>query len=103
MATLPRYVAVLLMLSLSMFAIKHGKRHTVDLNWIASVTPNVTYNVYRKPSGSTYALEASAVVGTSWTDHAVQSGQVYSYVLTSYDGLNESIYSNEFQAVIPFP
>jgi hypothetical protein len=76
--------------------------HTVSLIWAPSVTLNVvSYNIYRKLLGGSYALEASAVVGTSWRDTTVVSGQTYVYVATVTGGSGESAYSNEVTAMIP--
>jgi fibronectin type 3 domain-containing protein len=76
--------------------------HTVSLIWAPSVTLNVvSYNIYRKLLGGSYALEASAVVGTSWRDTTVISGQTYVYVATVTGGSGESAYSNEVTAMIP--
>jgi hypothetical protein len=76
--------------------------HTVDLIWAPSVTLDVvSYDIYRKLLGGSYALEASAVVGTSWIDTTVISGQTYVYVATAIGGSGESAYSNEVTAVIP--
>ena len=75
---------------------------TVSLIWAPSVTLNVvSYNIYRKLLGGSYALEASAVVGTSWRDTTVISGQTYVYVATVTGGSGESAYSNEVTAMIP--
>jgi fibronectin type 3 domain-containing protein len=75
------------------------------LNWTASTSTGVTgYNVYRSTvSGSSYAkINLSLVVGATYTDATVVSGQTYYYVTTAVDASgDESIYSNDVQAVIP--
>ncbi len=84
-----------------------GNPHSVTLNWTASTSSNVAgYNVYRGTvSGGPYAkLNTSLVPGTSYMDGTVQAGQTYYYVATAVDTSgNESTYSNEAQAVVPYP
>src|SRR5712691_9118360 len=80
-------------------------QHSVSLYWTVSVSPNVIgYRVYRgTTSGGPYALlNSSPVVGTTFTDSAVQASRVYYYVATAVDvNSHESAYSSEAQAVIP--
>lgn len=80
-----------------------GSGHSVDLNWVASTTPSVSYKVYRGTiSGGPYTFLSSAGTTTSFTDSNVQSGITYYYVVTALDSSNnESVYSNQTQAVIP--
>jgi hypothetical protein len=79
--------------------------HTVTLNWTASTTPSVTYNVYRaSTAGGPYTkLTATTVTTTSYTDSNVVAGQNYYYVTTAVNSNGESGYSNEAPATIPFP
>jgi hypothetical protein len=78
--------------------------HKVTLTWAASSTSGVSYNVYRgTTSGGPYALLASGVAFTSYTDTNVQSGTTYYYVTTAVDSSGQSSYSNEAQIVIPMP
>jgi len=81
--------------------------HSVSLNWTASTSTNVAgYYVYRSiVSGGPYAkLNLSLVTGTGYSDGNVSPGQTYFYVTTAVDSSNdESVYSNEAQAVIPSP
>jgi hypothetical protein len=80
--------------------------HSVSLNWVASITPNVSYNVLRgTAAGGPYTkLNTSPVTGTAFEDRSVQSGLTYYYVVTAVDaGGNSSVYSNEALAVIPVP
>jgi hypothetical protein len=78
--------------------------HKVTLTWAASSTSGAGYNVYRGAiSGGPYALLASGMASTSYTDTNVQSGTTYYYVTTAVDSAGESAYSNEVQAVIPMP
>jgi len=80
-----------------------GSGHTVALNWTASTTSNVSYKVYRGSiSGGPYTFVSSSGTVTNYTDSNVQSGQTYYYVVTALDSSNnESVYSNQAQAVIP--
>ena len=83
-------------------------QHQVLLSWTASTSSNVAgYNVYRgTTSGGPYStkLDSSLVTGTSYTDNTIQSGQTYYYVATAVDSSgNESVPSNQTQAVIPIP
>jgi fibronectin type 3 domain-containing protein len=64
------------------------------------------YNVYRgTQAGGPYSVITSGPdASTSYTDNAVQAGQTYYYVVTAVDGSgNESVNSNQVQAVIPTP
>ena len=81
-------------------------QHSVDLNWNASSDNQVVgYNAYRSTtSGGPYGLLASAIGGLTYTDGTVQPGVTYYYVVTATDNQgNESVDSNEAQAVIPSP
>jgi hypothetical protein len=81
-------------------------QHTVSLGWTTSTSTVVGYNVYRgTQSGGPYAvLTSSPDPSTSYTDNSVQAGQTYYYVITAVDGSgNESVDSNQAQAVIPTP
>ena len=66
----------------------------------------VGYNVYRgTQSGGPYAvLNSAADASTTYTDSTVQAGQTYYYVVTAVDSSgNESVNSNQAQAVVPTP
>ena len=81
-------------------------KHSVALNWDAPTSTTVAYyKVYRgSVSGGPYSLLASNVTSTAYTDSAVQSGAAYYYVTTTVDATrSESIFSNEFQSMIPTP
>jgi fibronectin type 3 domain-containing protein len=76
----------------------------VALNWGASTSSVIGYNVYRSGvSGSAYVrVNNSLVSGMSYADSGVQSGLTYYYVATSVDSSGmESVYSNEVNAVVP--
>lgn len=79
-------------------------QHTVTLNWTASTSIVVGYNVYRSTvSGGPYTrLNGSFVSAVTYTDSTVLSAQTYYYVTSAVDANSiESIYSNEVSAVIP--
>jgi hypothetical protein len=79
---------------------------SVSLNWVASTSDVVGYNVYRSmTAGGPYAkLTPSIVSGTTYTDNNVTAGQTYYYVATAVAaGDNESTYSSEATAVVPTP
>lgn len=80
--------------------------HSVTLNWTASTSTVVGYNVYRSTtSGGPYTLiTSSPVVGTTYTDTTVQAGVTYFYVVTAVDSSgNESAYSNQASVTVPTP
>jgi len=78
----------------------------VDLAWTASTSVVVGYNVYRSTTkGGPYIIvNLTLIPGLVFTDNTVAGGQTYYYVATAVDanGL-ESVYSNEAQAIVPFP
>jgi len=81
-------------------------QHSVALNWRASSSPVVGYNVYRGgQSGGPYSmLTTSPSATTAYSDASVQGGATYYYVVTSVDSTgNESVFSNQVQAVVPSP
>ena len=80
--------------------------HSATLNWDASPSAVVGYNVYRATqAGGPYTKLSSSPVGpTSYTDSTVQAGQTYFYVVTAVDGNGvESVASNEAQTAVPSP
>jgi fibronectin type 3 domain-containing protein len=80
--------------------------YTVTLDWVASTSPVMGYNVYRgTASGGPYMLlNSSLVTATQYEDSMVLSGQTYYYVVTAVDSSNvESTYSNQASAKIPTP
>jgi fibronectin type 3 domain-containing protein len=80
-----------------------GSGRSVALTWVASTTPNVSYKIYRgAASGGPFTFLSSAGTTTNFNDTNVQSGITYYYVVTAVDSSgNESVYSNQAQAVIP--
>ncbi len=82
--------------------------HQATLNWTASTTPNVTYNVYRAASFSgpfITPLNGSPINGTTYVDTVVIAGQTYYYVATAVDtNGDESVDSSPPVAgTIPYP
>ena len=77
-----------------------GGNASVTLNWTASTTQNVTYNVYRSlssPTPTNSAPVATGVTSTTWKDTAVTNGTTYWYVVTAKATL-ESAASNQASA-----
>ena len=75
--------------------------HGVHLNWPASVTvsPPVTYNVYRGTVHTgPYTKIAGSVTGTAYTDSVLPSSTTYYYVVTSQNINGESANSPEASA-----
>jgi uncharacterized repeat protein (TIGR03803 family) len=78
--------------------------HTVSLSWDASTSQVIGYNVYRgtNPNGPYTKINSTLDAVTTYTDSAVQAGQTYYYVTTAVDSAGEeSVYSNQADAVIP--
>jgi len=79
-------------------------QHSVALSWGASPSTVVGYNIYRSTvSGSLFArVNGSVVAGLAYTDTSVQTSTAYYYVATAVDAVgNESVFSNQVQAVVP--
>lgn len=76
---------------------------TVKLTWIASITPGVTYNVYRETesTGKTEKLNATPISDLSFTDEHPAPGEKYTYYATAMAGASESARSNPAKATIP--
>lgn len=81
--------------------------HSVSLGWNTSTSSNVAgYNIYREtsPGGPVTRINSALDTTPFDTDSTVQSGQTYYYVVTAVDSAGtESSYSNQVQAVIPYP
>ena len=77
--------------------------HTVALNWDPSTSDVIGYYVYRMlPDGTYGKVNTAPLVLTEFTDANVQSGQTYTYVVTSVDADNvESDYSDPAIALVP--
>lgn len=82
--------------------------HAAQLNWSASPSPVVGYNIYRtssvQPFSSWTKLNSSPVATTSYTDWDVQTGQFYIFTVTSVGADNvESTLSNATTTSVPLP
>jgi len=80
--------------------------HSATLNWTASTSSVIGYNVYRGTvSGGPYTkLNSSVVTPTQYVDSTVTAGQTYYYVVTSVaSGGVESSDSTQVSATIPTP
>ncbi len=80
-----------------------GKRSVV-LQWKASTTPKVRYNVYRGPYWGAHPdkLNSEPIEGTTFTDTTVVSGQGYWYAVKAVNEKGEeSQASNETSVTIP--
>ncbi len=80
--------------------------HTATLNWTASTSTVIGYNVYRgSVSGGPYTrLNSSPVSGTQYVDSTPLAGLTYFYVATAVASGNvESTYSNQVPAIMPIP
>lgn len=78
--------------------------YTVLLQWTASSTPGVTYNVFRgtSPGGeSTTPLNASPLTVSHFADTHVTSGQTYYYTVEAVNSEGSSGPSNEAQVNVP--
>ena len=80
--------------------------HSATLNWTASTSTVIGYDVYRGTvSGGPYTLlNSSVVTPTQYVDSTVSAGQTYYYVITAVaSGGVQSAYSNQVSATIPTP
>ncbi|HEY6945973.1 MAG TPA: fibronectin type III domain-containing protein [Candidatus Acidoferrum sp.] len=80
--------------------------HSVTLDWTASTSTVIGYNVYRgtQDGGPYTPLNSSLVTTTQYKDSSVQSGHTYFYVVTAVDSSQvESANSNQVSATIPNP
>jgi hypothetical protein len=76
--------------------------HSVSLQWTASTTPGVTYDLLRSTvSGGPYTQLQGGIISTATTDPNVTAGVTYYYVARSQDSSGQSVDSNEVKAVIP--
>lgn len=75
---------------------------TIGVTWTASVTPTVTYRIYKSEiSGGPYGQIGSGISCCSVTDANVRKSHTYYYVVTAFDGTTESANSTETSASIP--
>lgn len=83
---------------------QEGKGHSVTLNWVASHSPVIGYNVYRSatPGGPYIRINPELVRVLTYQDQEVQSGMTYYYATRAVDARGqESRDSNEISATIP--
>ncbi len=82
-------------------------QHVVNLSWEASSSTSIAgYNVFRSAThGGPYSqVNGSLDASMNFSDNTVQSGQTYYYVTTAVESNGEqSTYSNEVPAAVPFP
>ena len=64
--------------------------HSTTISWTASVTPNVTYDVYRatSASGPFTKLNTSGIANTVFTDTTATPGIQYFYEVDAVDTVN---------------
>jgi fibronectin type 3 domain-containing protein len=82
------------------------KAHSVNLNWKASTSTVVGYNVYRaeKSDGPFTKLNSSPIVKTNYEDTGVRGGHTYYYKVAAVDAKGkESESTAQIQAVVPSP
>lgn len=76
-----------------------GSSGSVDLDWTASTTADVTYRVYRSSSSPVDVTAgnrlATDLTTTAYTDSTVVAGTTYYYVVTAMSASGESTASNE--------
>jgi hypothetical protein len=80
--------------------------HSATVNWNASKSPVVGYNIYRTPASfeSWAKLNSSPILANSYTDWDVQGGGAYLFTVTSVNSANvESAFSDATYATIPSP
>jgi len=77
--------------------------HTVKLTWVASTTPGVTYNVYRRndSTGKFEQLNTTPISELTFTDPHPANGATYTYFATAVIRKVESARSNPAPATIP--
>lgn len=75
-------------------------KHCVALSWTASITPGVTYTIYRinAPTGACGSTKIiTGLTGTTYVDTAgLADGQPYDWAVTAVLGGTESVCSNDF-------
>ena len=69
---------------------------TVKLTWAASMTPGVTYNIYRRDqsTGKYEQLNTTPITRLTFTDPHPANGVTYTYFATAVAGATESARSN---------
>jgi len=100
------FIAIVVLFAISARANTPGK-HTVVLNWTASTTAGVTYNIYRGTAmgvcSGTPTPYAAGVTGTTYTDSNVTLGTTYYYNVSAVGTGGESACDGEVAVQIPSP
>jgi hypothetical protein len=80
-------------------------RHEAILTWTASIDTVDGYNIYRSDSGGgPYTLVNTRLCESLvFSDHTVQAGHTYFYVVTAQRSGAQSVNSNEVSVTIPQP
>lgn len=84
-----------------------AQNRSVDLSWTASVTPGVTYNVYRAPAACSplptnfVKQNAAPIATTSFSNTGVPTGTYCYYVTAAAAGLESGPSNNAGAAVGP--
>jgi hypothetical protein len=71
---------------------------SIRVQWVASTTLGVTYNVYRGTAQGAEQLYAAGLRSTRFDDGAVTGGQTYYYRVTAVNAAGESAPSREVSA-----
>jgi fibronectin type 3 domain-containing protein len=76
---------------------------TIELAWERNAEPDLAgYRVYRATAGGSFDKVAEIAAIPTWSDHAVESGKTYRYVLTAFDRAgNESPRSAPVEVTFP--
>lgn len=97
---------VFLLLCCSVALANTPGKHSVVLNWTASTTAGVTYNLYRGSAAGVCngnpAPYQTGISGTTFTDTAnLTDGQTIFYNVSAVKGGAESTCDGELQVLIP--
>ena len=78
------------------------KEHWVDLTWNASTSKNVTrYKVYRQRRSEKSWKEIGSTAETRFTDHDVEAGETYLYMVSAVAGIDEGAKTKPVKTKIP--
>ena len=77
-----------------------GPMTCVSLNWNASTTPGVKYNVWYGTTPGTYSTERDAGPSLTYEVQGLAPGPYY-FVVTAYNDQGESVNSNEAAIAVP--
>lgn len=77
--------------------------HSIKMQWSASPTQSVTYNVYRAEFSQQFSKVASGLQSLSYDDQTVAARKTYSYYVTATSTLSglESVPSNTVTDTVP--